>query len=608
MSKYLGINFGHDAGISVIDNSSIHTVLSERVNGFKQSAEINETVLDKALTVSNSDLEDINFIGITSTQGRGIPYSEKTIFRPNKIYRQDDKEFVLFGNLSSMFKSRKWHFLKNNEKWQLMPYPARSNIILKEFYGSKITQVRDLKLELNDLIHCLTDTNRFKNNELFFIDHHLAHTFSGMTKLENYNNCLVISIDGANHGYEESYPITFSGLVTKIYNETIELINPALFYGGAFYSLMSHSIGLTEGKLMGLSAYATSNLSEIEIKKYLQIIESKKLRSEFDKISLELSELSTVSFHDEDDCLVSFDKRDMPKKSMIAVAANTQKIFEYYYLDFIQNLINKFKPKDIVLVGGCSLNCPSNSKLQNNNKQINIIVDNSCNDEGLSNGAAQAVRFIKETKLPIHNSSPYLGEPVENISGLLKSIKNRPDLILIKRSLNSLSNEIVECLKKNKIGFVMRGRYEIGPRALLNRSIIGRSDSKENHLIVNLIKNREPWRPLAPFTNDEFYDEFFDGPKNKYMLMTQHVRDKKRIPAVSHIDGSARCQLINDELFDQVLKKLNMELITPVLINTSFNGKDEPIINDALRAFQLFEQFNDVGFLLINDFIIKKIA
>lgn len=605
MRKYLGINFGHDAGISIVDNSSIHTVLSERVNGFKQSAEINESILCKALTLSNSILEDINFIGITSTQGRGIPYSVNTIFRPNKIFRQDNKDFVLFGNLG-LHSLDKWHFLSLDENWQLLPYPARDNLILKKFNHLKINKIREYKIEFDDLIFSIDDTNRFKNKNILFIDHHLAHTFSGMTKLENYKNSLIISTDGANQGFNEVYSITFPGLVTKVFNNSIESINPALFYGGAFYSLMSHSIGLTEGKLMGLSAYAASNLTEEEIKKYIQIIESEKLRSEYKKISSELSDLRTVSFYNEDECLVSFDQRNMPKESMIAVAANTQKIFEYYYLDFIQNLINKFKPKDIVLVGGCSLNCPSNSKLQNNNKQINIIVDNSCNDEGLSNGAAQVVRFIKEAKLPIHNSSPYLGESVENISGLLESIKNRPDLILIKRSLNSLSNEIVECLKNNKIGFVMRGRYEIGPRALLNRSIIARSDSKENHLIVNLIKNREPWRPLAPFTNDEFYDEFFDGPKNKYMLMTQHVRDKKRIPAVSHIDGSARCQLINDELFDQVLKKLNMELITPVLINTSFNGKDEPIINDALRAFQLFEQFNEVGFLLINDFIIKK--
>ena len=114
---------------------------------------------------------------------------------------------------------------------------------------------------------------------------------------------------------------------------------------------------------------------------------------------------------------------------------------------------------------------------------------------------------------------------------------------------------------------------------------------------------------FAPFTSSQYFDEYFEGPKNQYMLVTQFVKNPEKIPAVCHIDKSARCQIIleSDTLLNSILQKLNNANIPPVLINTSFNSKEEPIINDSLRALNFFINTNQIGFLLLeNNLLVKR--
>lgn len=604
--KYLGINFGHDAALSIINNEKIFTILTERINGVKQSAEINAQYFNKCLRLSESALNEINSVGITSTQGKGIAFLKNRFFEPISIDIDVNEinDMISFGNIENL-QSKKWHFISKNQNWMFMPYPSRKSLLLINQNKKNICDIRNHSINLNKLISKVKSNGIFKN--VFFVDHHLAHSFSGMAKLPDYSNSVVISIDGANHTFEPNYPITFSGLVIRLTDNNISTINPALFYGGAFYSLMANSIGLSEGKLMGLSAYAKSLLTTKKIQKFINIIESVDLRKKYLDLSKELSNPNLVEFINKK--LSDLNRRNLPDNSKIALAANTQKIFEYYYVNFIQDIINKFQPKNLVIVGGCALNCPSNSILKKNNPFLNLIIDNSCNDEGLSNGCAQTLRFLSESILPVKNESPYLGEYIINLDALLSSSlsDNQNYFIYKNKTFDIYAQEIVSQLRKNKIGIFMRGRYEIGPRALLNRSIIGRSDIADNHFIINKIKSREPWRPLAPVTNQEYFDTFFDGPQNSYMLMTQTVKNPLTVPAIAHVDSSARCQVIsNDNITNLILRILASDGIPPVLINTSFNSKDEPIINDAIRAFDLFNQFDEFGFLLFDDVLIVK--
>ena len=153
-----------------------------------------------------------------------------------------------------------------------------------------------------------------------------------------------------------------------------------------------------------------------------------------------------------------------------------------------------------------------------------------------------------------------------------------------------------------------RGRYEIGPRALCNRSLIARVDMKINHKLMNKIKEREQWRPLAPITSEKYFSTYFKGPMNPYMLTTQKVLLPQKIPGVTHVDLSARCQLISleDKLVCNLLNGLEKNNIPPLLINTSLNSKDEPILNDTNRIIEFFNSFKELSFLVLDKTILLK--
>ncbi len=125
---------------------------------------------------------------------------------------------------------------------------------------------------------------------------------------------------------------------------------------------------------------------------------------------------------------------------------------------------------------------------------------------------------------------------------------------------------------------------------------------------MNKIKDREQWRPLAPITSEKYFNIFFEGPMNPYMLATQKIKLPKKIPGVCHVDFSARCQIISaeDRLVCNVLDGLEKNNIPPVLINTSLNSKGEPILNDINRIIEFFHSFDDLGFLILDDVVILK--
>jgi len=155
-----------------------------------------------------------------------------------------------------------------------------------------------------------------------------------------------------------------------------------------------------------------------------------------------------------------------------------------------------------------------------------------------------------------------------------------------------------------------QGRMEWGPRALGYRSILADPRNPDNQERVNLkVKFRESFRPFAPAVPEEVFDEWFDGARNPFMLMTCTVRDREvRLPAVTHVDGSARVQSVSKEengLFHRLLHTFGEMTGCPVLINTSFNVRGEPIVctvHDALRCF-----FNtEIDSLALGGYFLEK--
>ena len=233
------------------------------------------------------------------------------------------------------------------------------------------------------------------------------------------------------------------------------------------------------------------------------------------------------------------------------LAASIQALYERELL----KLVEMCPKKNLIIMGGCALNCVANSKI----KGKNIWIMPSPGDAGSSLGAAALVN-----KRKLKWKTPYLGYDITrpiNVKGVV--------------------DELVE----NKVCGVANGRAEFGPRALGNRSLLGdpRYDIKDT---VNNIKRRQRFRPFAPAILEEFKDEYFDGPMNEYMQFV--AKAKHDYSSVTHVDGTARVQVVKKDcksVIRQILEEWYERTNCPMLLNTSLNIKGKPMVNtweDAL--------------------------
>ncbi len=246
-----------------------------------------------------------------------------------------------------------------------------------------------------------------------------------------------------------------------------------------------------------------------------------------------------------------------PKARSEDLAASIQDLYERELL----KLVEKCPHENLVIMGGCALNCVANSKIKNKN----IWIMPSPGDAGSSLGAAALVR---KKKLKWRN--PYLGT-------------------FIGRGVDT--KKVVEELLNNKVCGVANGRAEFGPRALGNRSLLGdpRYDIKDT---VNDIKKRQKFRPFAPAILEEYADEYFEGPMNEYMQFVATA--KHDYSSVTHVDGTARVQVVKKDcgsIIRPILEEWYNVTSCPMLLNTSLNIKGMPIVdtwNDAMEFSKLY--------------------
>ena len=248
----------------------------------------------------------------------------------------------------------------------------------------------------------------------------------------------------------------------------------------------------------------------------------------------------------------------LPEARNEDLAASAQKLYDDEFL----KLVDLCKHENLVIMGGCALNCVANSKIKNKN----IWIMPSPGDAGSSLGAAA---LVKKEKIEWKNA--YLGY---NITG----------------SINP--HDVVKYLLKHKICGVANGKAEFGPRALGNRSLIGdpRYDIKDT---VNTIKRRQKFRPFAPAILEEFADKYFEGPMNEYMQFV--AKSKHDYSSVTHFDGTARVQVVKkdcESVIRPILEEWYNKTGCPMILNTSLNIKDEPLVNDETDSLNFQRKYN----------------
>ena len=310
--------------------------------------------------------------------------------------------------------------------------------------------------------------------------------------------------------------------------------------------------------------------------------------------------------------------KDLLNEFHMDIAASIQAVTEEIVLRIATNLIEKYKIKNLCLAGGVALNCVANGKILDQKIFDNIWIQPAAGDAGGSLGAALALWHIEQGNIRSVNLNDdmmgsYLGTEFtqEEIEKELKSIGANFETLkyedLINKTADFLSNE-------KAIGW-FQGRMEFGPRALGGRSILGdpRSDKMQKNLNLK-VKYRESFRPFAPSVLREDLSEWFEmNVDSPYMLLVANINPDKKIemtneqeklfgidklnikrseiPAVTHVDYSARVQTVtkntNNRYYD-LISKFKEKTGCPVIVNTSFNVRGEPIVNTPKDAFNCF--------------------
>jgi carbamoyltransferase len=271
----------------------------------------------------------------------------------------------------------------------------------------------------------------------------------------------------------------------------------------------------------------------------------------------------------------------------------------------------------LCMAGGVALNSVANGRIVRETPFREVFIQPAAGDAG---GAMGAALFAYHTLLGKPRGyvlrDPYLGEAHDGgragsfleAAGIPHETVDDPDKLI---------DRVVEALTAGQVVGWSQGRFEWGPRALGNRSILAdprRVDMKD---VVNTkIKFREPYRPFAPAVTAERVGDYFDlDPRRdhsaaRFMLLVAPVREDKRdiIPAVTHVDGSGRLQTVSAEtnpLFHRLVERFGEATGVPVLLNTSFNLRGEPIVNTPREAFNSFNR-SDMDLLILGDRLVQK--
>ena len=454
-------------------------------------------------------------------------------------------------------------------------------------------------------------------------------------RLPPFKNAIILTADGVGE---------WATTTIAIGNENNLEIKKEIHFPhslGLLYSAFTYYTGFKvnsgEYKLMGLAPYGEPKYVE-KIKNNLIDIKtdgSFKLNQDYFNYATGLT--MTNSKFDE---LFGQKPRDPTKDEItqfhMDIASSIQKVTEEVMIKLTKSLRDEFKVPNLCLAGGVALNCVANGKIVKDKIFENVWVQPASGDAGGSLGAAMAFwhqellksRSINKTKDSMRGS--YLG-PQFDEKAIEKSL-NKLGAKYTKHSSENLVEKIANELKDEKIVGWFQGRMEFGPRALGGRSILADPRSEKMQKELNLkIKFRESFRPFAPSVLREDVNDWFElNNDSPYMLLVSEIKENKQIkmnaedeklfgidklnvkrssiPAITHVDYSARIQTVhkdtNPKYYD-LITEFKKNTNCPVLVNTSFNVRGEPIVCSIDDAFNCFMGTN-LDILVIEDFVLFK--
>ena len=476
--------------------------------------------------------------------------------------------------------------------------------------------------------------NDFKDEtKLLFSEHHLSHAASAFYP-SPFEEAIVLTADGVGEWATTTVAIG-KGKKLEIKKEIHFPHSLGLLYS-AFTYYTGFKVNSGEYKLMGLAPYG----NPIYVDKILENLIDIKEDGSFwlDQSYFNYATGLTMT-NEKFNILFGQKPRDSKKEQLtqfhMDIAASIQKITEDIMIKLAKSLKEEFDIPNLCLAGGVALNCVANGKLLKEKIFENIWVQPASGDAGGSLGGALAVwhgELNEERKINLKDSmkGSYLGP--EYSDNLIKDELDKIGAIYQELSESEILEKTAEDLSNSLAIGWFQGRMEFGPRALGGRSIIGDPRSSTMQKNLNLkVKYRESFRPFAPSILNEDASDWFDIQSDSpYMLFVANIKKDKtldmteeqkklfgieklnikrsEIPAVTHVDYSARIQTVNEntnkKYFD-LIKKFKEKTGCPVIVNTSFNVRGEPIVNTPLDAYNCF-MGTELDKLVIGNFYLDK--
>ena len=477
------------------------------------------------------------------------------------------------------------------------------------------------------------DDNFKSDKNIYFSDHHLSHAASAFFP-SPFEEAVVLTADGVGEWATTTVAVG-KGNNLEVKKEILFPHSLGLLYS-AFTYYTGFKVNSGEYKLMGLAPYG-SPIFKDKIKKIVDIKDdgSFRLDQKYFNYATGLT-MTNDKFHK----LFGQKPRD-PKKDQITqfhmdIASSIQIVTEEIMIKLVKGIRNEYGIKNLCLAGGVALNCVANGKILKEKIFDNVWIQPAAGDAGGSLGAALALWYIEQGN----------NRDVDETDSMKGSYLGCAfDQKQIEKELNSLGanfqtfeyenliNKTAEFLANEKAIGWFQGRMEFGPRALGGRSILGdpRSDKMQKNLNLK-VKYRESFRPFAPSILREDLSEWFNlDVDSPYMLFVSDINTEKKIemtevqkklfgidklnikrskiPAVTHVDYSARIQTVtkntNKSYFD-LITKFKEKTGCPVVVNTSFNVRGEPIVNTPTDAFNCF-MGTELDYLVIGNCILSKI-
>ncbi len=593
MTSILGISaFYHDSSACLLkDGKIIAAAQEERFTRKKHDPSYPKHAIEFVLKYSKMRLSEIN----------QIVFFEKPFLKFERLL----ETYVAFAPKGFI------SFAK------AMPLWIKEKLFQKNFLFKKLKQ----------------HDEKFNSDEnIFFSDHHLSHAASAFFP-SPFEEAVVLTADGVGE-----WATTTVALGKK---NDLEIKKEIHFPHslGLLYSAFTYYAGFKvnsgEYKLMGLAPYGNP-IYEEKVKKLIDIKDDGtfRLNQKYFNYATGLT-MTNENFHN-----LFGQKPRNPKVEKITqfhmdIASSIQNVTEEIMIKLVKAIRKEYNINNLCLAGGVALNCVANGKILKEKIFDNIWIQPAAGDAGGSLGAALALWHIEQKKERVVNSNDdmkgsYLGTEF-NQAEIEKELKSAGANFKILK-YEDLISKTVEYLSNEKVIGWFQGRMEFGPRALGARSILGdpRSETMQKNLNLK-VKYRESFRPFAPsILREDLPDWFNINVDSPYMLLVADLNSnikiemndeqkklfgidklnikRSEIPAVTHVDYSARIQTVNEKTnkpyYDLILK-FKEKTGCPLLVNTSFNVRGEPIVNSPTDAFNCF-MGTELDYLVIGNCILDK--